>query len=373
MKGKAIIPLALGLCIGLIAVKVGIDAVKKAKGSVAETKKITVVRAKLDLAPYQKIQEEMLEVVEVTDNSLIPVTERLGSVEEVMDRVTAKAVPMHSPILKSMLAPPGTAAGMVGRIPKGFRAVSVKIDEVTGVAYQIQPGDWVDVIVVMDVNKRSRREQETIAEVILQNVQVAAIGQDSANVPKGASSGVKSKPAKSATLFVKNDDAPKLHLAATRGKITLAMRGDDTDTTDDTMVRDSDAFEFLRRQEAEREAAAAAAAAAASTASKNVTPTTQVMQEPEEEIAHSVVISHGSTDPTVAHESQVITFEGPESGKVIQVRAGLTSGGNEFGLNKSRRNSSRRQSNRMNRAPVESRESREKQSDNDPSTDYDGE
>ena len=140
--------------------------------------------------------------------------------------------------LWSMLAPPGTPGGMVGRIPPGYRAVSVKIDEVTGVAYQIKSGDWVDVIVVMDVDSGGMgRSKHTVAEVILQNVQVLAMGRSVGGSPdeRGAST----KPAKSATLLVRVEEAPRLHLAGTRGKITLAMRGSDDEITDDPVVADS--------------------------------------------------------------------------------------------------------------------------------------
>lgn len=227
MKGKAIIPLILGLCVGLVAVKFLVDAVQKARGSTTAQEVITVVRARVDIPSFQKITEEHVETVETTDATLAPALHRISTVEEVVGRVTAKSIPQHAPVLKTMLAPEGTPAGMRGLVKEGFRAVSIRIDEVTGVAYQLHPGDWVDVIVVMDVDTGSGRgRRETVAEVILERVQIAAIGQ----ATTGASTqqgGSRVKPAKSATLLVRVEDAPKLHLAATRGKLTLTMRGDD--------------------------------------------------------------------------------------------------------------------------------------------------
>jgi len=248
MKGKAIIPLILGLCVGLVAVKFLVDAVQKARGSTTGQETISVVRARVDIDSYQKITKEHVEIVKTTDATLAPALQRISTLEEIVGRVTAKSIPQHAPVLKTMIAPEGTPAGMRGLVKEGFRAVSVRIDEVTGVAYQLQPGDWVDVIVVMDVDTGSGRgRRETVAEVILERVQIAAIGQ----ATSGASTqqgGSRVKPAKSATLLVRVEDAPKLHLAATRGKLTLTMRGEhDMKLGNPMIANSSDVFGFGKR------------------------------------------------------------------------------------------------------------------------------
>lgn len=207
MKGRAIIPLVLGLCVGLVAVKYLVQTLQNAKGSTGASEAVSVVRATQDLESFQEITAEFVELVETSDDAFAPSQERITSLEDVIGRVTAKAIPERAPVLQSMLAPPDTLPGMVGRIPPGFRAVSVKIDEVTGVAYQLKPGSWVDVIVVMDIMTGSgRNAKETIAEVILQHVQVAAIGRSATGPTDGR--GSKMKPAKSATLFVAEKDVP---------------------------------------------------------------------------------------------------------------------------------------------------------------------
>lgn len=225
MKGKAVIPLVLGLIIGLVAVKFGVDAIRSAKGSGQSAAKIQAVRAKVDIPEYAEITPDMVEEFSTTDPQFVPPAERIEKVKDLKERVTSKAIPAHMPILKSMLAPAGTRAGLVGRIPPGFRAVAVKIGEDSSVGFQIQAGDWVDVTVVMDVATAGRRQKETIAEVILQHVQVAAVGHGA--LTEAAASGPNQRPAKSATLLVPEEDVPKLHLAATRGKLTLSLRGED--------------------------------------------------------------------------------------------------------------------------------------------------
>ncbi len=226
MKGKAIIPLVLGLAVGVLAVKFVIDTVKKAKSENQAAPTFQVVRARQDIDAYQLITDSMLEIIETSDENFAPEKSRFAAMEDLKDRVTAKTIPMHVPVLETMLAPKGTQQGMVGRIPPGFRAVSVRIDEVTGVAYQLNPGDWVDVVVVMDVDSSSgNRQKETVSEVVLQRVQVAAVGRGSQSEQDAAAT--KGKPAKSATLFIHEKNVPKFHLASSRGRITLSMRGKD--------------------------------------------------------------------------------------------------------------------------------------------------
>jgi Flp pilus assembly protein CpaB len=239
MKGKAIIPLVLGLLIGIAAVKWGIDTIKDAQASNPKGTNITVVTAREDITAYEEITKAKVETVETADNALVPAGSRLTSLEDAVGRVAGKAIPKGVPILASMLAPEGTKARMAGRIPPGFRAISVRIDEVSGVAYQLNPGDWVDVIVVKDT--RGGGSNDTIARVILEHVQVAAVGR--AAVSASVTAGAKQKAAKSVTLLVPTKDVTKLHLAASGGKLTLSMRGDDDERTGAGMVaRGSEVF-----------------------------------------------------------------------------------------------------------------------------------
>jgi len=176
MKGKAIIPLVLGLCIGLVAIKLVVDTVKKAQASGKPKETVTVVRAAADINVGAEFVPELLEEVEVIPSGLVPANERVGSISDLEGRVAMKTIPQGSAVLKTMLAPEGTKPGMVARVPPGYRAFSVPISETSAVAFQFRPGDWVDVIVVMDIRSDGRKT-ETISEVILQNIQVIAVGR----------------------------------------------------------------------------------------------------------------------------------------------------------------------------------------------------
>jgi pilus assembly protein CpaB len=316
MKGKAVIPLVLGLCIGLVAVKFVVDTLKKAKASGSSQQTITAVRAKQDISAYALLTPEMLEVVETTDSKLVPSNERIPKIDDVKGRVTAKAIPRHAALLQSMLAPAGTPHGMEGRIKPGYRAVSVKIDEVTGVAYQVQPGDLVDVIVVMDIDTGGRsKKKQTIAEVILQRIEVAAVGQSTTSGGEEASAKV--KPAKSATLLVPESDVPKLHLAATRGKITLSMRGGDDKLTSWMPTAHSD--DLISGMTRDTEAPPQHETVAAAFSSTQPDSVFEKPQDSSIEAPHGVTVYRRLAGSNAAPIIERITFENNRSTKVIDV------------------------------------------------------
>lgn len=314
MKSKAIIPLILGLAVGVATVKLAINTIRKAQAGNQPIAMVQTVRAKQDIAPYNTITAEMVEVIDTPASLLVPDGDRCETLESVLGRVSAKPIPQFAPVLQSMIAPEGTLAGMVGRIPEGYRAVSVRIDEVTGVAFQISPGDWVDVIVVMDVARSRGAGRDTIAEVILQNVQVAAIGYATASSSRPGMG--KIKPAKSATLLVAEAHVPKLHLASTRGKITLAMRGHEGGVSDHPASASlSDVISALRKPGSE---STPAIKPQRRTVRRNATP-------------HEVVVYHGVGGGRGATSIERITFAHDRSTRIVNVTQGHPSrGGSVF-------------------------------------------
>ncbi|MEK6799050.1 MAG: Flp pilus assembly protein CpaB [Planctomycetota bacterium] len=320
MKRKAIVPLVLGLGIGLLAVKFAVDAIKKAQASGEARRTINVVQAKEDIAAHEELRAGMVELLETTDTPLTPQNDRIEDLTKALGRVTGKSIPRGSPVLLSMLAPEGTTAGLVGRIPSGFRACSVKIDEVTGVSYQLNPGDWVDVIVVMDVDADVRGKKETVAEVILQHVQVAAVGYGStAEAEKSAS---KVKPAKSATLLVPEAEVPKLHLAATRGKVTLAMRGEDDVVTEKPASAREGQIGLSLLENLLKPGAADGKAAEAKKPEPAAMPALPPVAKEPALPAHEVMVFHGFAGTRLTMQIEEITFENAQSQDILMIHKG---------------------------------------------------
>jgi len=312
MGRKALIPLVLGLGIGLLAVKIVVNSIQKAQAGNANRQTVSVVRAKQDILAFEEITKESVEVVETADSLFAPANERIEKLEGALGRVSAKPIPRNAPVLLSMLSPEGTKPGLLGRIPPGFRAVAVKIDESSSAGYQLQPGAWVDVIVVMDVETSTRGKKETLAEVILQHVQVASIGRD-AN-PEAEGPGKTVKPAKSATLFVPEADVPKLHLAGTRGKLTLAMRGeDDTETiADPARAYGSEILSSMQ----------SGAIPPPQPAPTATMPRPQVNPADAEPEPVAVLVFHGTTRSPQPGTIERIVFESAGSSRIVDMQGG---------------------------------------------------
>ena len=225
MSPKALIPLVAGLGIAGLAAKLGFDYLKKAEGK--QTQMVQLWTTIEDVKRGYAIQETMLKPLAFPSNA-IP-QGALKDKEKIVGRVPHTGTAAGLPILDSMLLPPGTRPGVL--VPPGLRAVAVKIDESSGVDNHLEPGCRVDVVGVFSVRKNNRKE--TIARTILQDVEVAAVGDmiappsPKANEPAdGKSKNVKRERAPGAvTLLVKPEQVPTLHLAEQKGKIKLCMLG----------------------------------------------------------------------------------------------------------------------------------------------------
>lgn len=231
MKSRAIIPMVLGLAVGGMALKVFMNVLQKAQA--APTDLVSVVYASTDIEPTLEILDSMVEVRHVSKGSA-PET-GFGDASEVVGRVTTYPIPKGTPIAAMLLAPKGTPPGMAVMIEEGFRAVAVKIDESAGVAGWIKPGSRVDVIAMLSNPDRSQGNQ-SFSKLILQNVEVLAVGQD-----LGKTGDTAAAITRTVTLSVAPADVPRLHLAETKGKLRLAMRGQrDTTISKDQITTDND-------------------------------------------------------------------------------------------------------------------------------------
>ena len=140
-------------------------------------------------------------------------------------RVLLYPLPADQPITERQLSSPGAGIGLSTRIPMGMRAISLKSDEVMGVAGFMAPGTHVDVLVTF--RQGPNGDQET--QNVLQDVQILAVDQKTAPDPQG-----KPVTANVVTLLVNPDDAEKAVLAAAQGAVHFVLRnGTDHDLVSD--------------------------------------------------------------------------------------------------------------------------------------------
>ena len=175
-----------------------------------------VVVAKADLAWGTKLTPEMLQVVNYPAGA-IP-EGYYKNVDDLKEAVLLQELKANEVILRSKLASGKDVGSGVAAVTDPMkRAMSVKVDEVIGVSGFIKPGDHVDVMVTIEPDSKS---QSPVAKMILGNLRVLAAGMQ---YEKNGNE-KDPKPVQVMTLEVDIEEAEKLALASTQGKLRLALR-----------------------------------------------------------------------------------------------------------------------------------------------------
>jgi pilus assembly protein CpaB len=155
------------------------------------------------------------------------VSDTFSKVENVVNRGVIIGVAANEPLTEAKLAPVGTGAGLPPSIPSGMRAISVKVNEVVGVAGFVVPGTRVDVMVTLG---GKQQKDDSVTRVVVSNVQVLTAGTryDQEKAKEGTPI-----PSTVVTLLVTPEDGERIALAAVEGQIMLALRNplDNTPTT----------------------------------------------------------------------------------------------------------------------------------------------
>lgn len=214
---RLIIALLAAVAFGLIA---AVSVSRYLASAQAYTKNLSnVVIAKVEIPVGSRIIKEHLAVAQfprnVTPEGAIAVID-----DKLIGRVVVTRISPRDPVTESRLAPIGAAGGLSSVIPEGFRAMTVKVDDVVGVSGFIMPGTLVDVVVVTSPPKTSG-QQEMISKIVLQNIKVLASGQ---NIDKPKNDREVERSVKAVTLQVTPEQAEKLALASSEGKLQLVMR-----------------------------------------------------------------------------------------------------------------------------------------------------
>ena len=183
----------------------------------AEVKTVDVVVAQHPLTLGTRLTADHVKVVKWPAES--PVAGTFTKVEEVVDRGLIAPVEPNEPLTQTKLAALEAGAGLPPSIPPGMRAVSVKVNEVVGVAGFVVPGTRVDVMVTLA--SRKQQSEDSITRVVVSNAQVLTAGTkyDQEKAKEGTPI-----PSTVVTLLVTPEDGERIALAASDGQIMLALR-----------------------------------------------------------------------------------------------------------------------------------------------------
>lgn len=204
---RAIWMIVISLLLGLAAVVVaGKWIIDRASMDAA-----TVVVASRDIDVGTRLTPDMLQS---SDWPRATVPE--GSFQDInlLDtRVVKVNLVRGEPLLEAKLAPQGAAGGLSGVITEGKRAITVKVNEIVGLAGFALPGNNVDIL----VNAKDENDKP-ISKIVLERILVLAVGQDLGRDE------TKPKAVTAVTLEVTPQEAEKLDLARSIGTLSLVLR-----------------------------------------------------------------------------------------------------------------------------------------------------
>lgn len=210
---KAVGMLVVSVILGLAVTAYAVEWVSQ-KGAIASNK---VVVAASDIELGSRLNPQMLTTVDWPSGS-VP-QGAFAELNDLQDRVVKISVQRGEALLTSKLAPVGTQGGLSAVIAEGKRAMTVRVNDVVGVAGFALPGNYVDVMVNAQQDREGRADEaRQISKTVLEHVLVLAVAQESSRDE------TKPKVVNAVTLELSIDDAEKLDLARNVGTLSLVLR-----------------------------------------------------------------------------------------------------------------------------------------------------
>lgn len=217
-KGLLVIAVVLSLLTSALVY----SYLKKTSGN-SSANSVAVVVAKVDISTKTKITPEMVQVTKVPLAYLQP--GGMQELQDVINMVVREPIIAGEQITSRRLLGEGKSAGFTGTIPQDKRAITIGVNEVTGVAGFTKAGDYVDVVVTFDKNTVG----EHVSQLVLQNVLVLAANRETesgAGEQTNTNAKDKKEISKTATvtLAVTPDEVAKLTISEDKGKVRLVLR-----------------------------------------------------------------------------------------------------------------------------------------------------
>ena len=211
---RALVMMGVAVLLALSAVVVAAQWISS-QGA-GNTDKVAV--AFVDISLGSRISPEMVQMVDWPKNAMPPGA--FNDIKLLDTRVARTSMQRGEPIMEGKLAPPGTKGGLSAVVADGKRAMTVRVNDVVGVAGFALPGNFVDILVnTQDEGvKSSNNKDQTISKIVLERILVLAIAQESSRDE------TKPKVVNAVTLELSPDQAERLDLARSVGTLSLVLR-----------------------------------------------------------------------------------------------------------------------------------------------------
>ena len=209
---KALSLLFLAVMIGLGAAIYAAGWIQQQQQNVASNK---LVVAAADISMGSRINPQMLTLIDWPAASMPPGA--FSDAKALQERVVKTGILRGEAVLEGKLAPAGTQGGLSAVIAEGKRAMTVRVNDVIGVAGFALPGNYVDIIVSMQ-RDTGKNAQANISKIVLERILVLAVAQEVGR------DDTKPRVVNAVTLEVTPEQAEKLDLARSVGQLSLALR-----------------------------------------------------------------------------------------------------------------------------------------------------
>jgi len=226
VRSSTIISLSISVLLGFAAVfatraYLAEQQARLASNSGSKSSQKTLVVAAKAMRFGDRVRPDNLKIIpwpseERPEGSFEALQEVLGDKDE--PRYAMEAIDPGEPVLTSKITGAGERATLSAALDQGMKAVSIRVNDVLGVAGFVRPSDRVDVLLTRVIRNPKSGNEQTSVDVLLQGVKVLAVDQ-TADERKDEPSVVKT-----VTFEVTTDEAQRLTLGANIGTLSLALR-----------------------------------------------------------------------------------------------------------------------------------------------------
>lgn len=182
----------------------------------AKVNQVAVAAQEINMG--QKLTSSMFKLIDWPANSNLP--ESFSDLKKLEGRVTKSTLQVGEPVLAAKLAPEGSQGGLSAVITEGKRAITVRVNDVVGVAGFALPGNFVDVIVNTKKEEDGENNKSTrdISKIVLERILVLAVAQEAGRDETAP------KVVNAVTLEVTPEQAEMIDLARSIGNLSLVLR-----------------------------------------------------------------------------------------------------------------------------------------------------
>ncbi|MYM68793.1 Flp pilus assembly protein CpaB [Pseudoduganella sp. FT55W] len=211
---RALTMIGVALFLALAAVVVAAQWI--AGQSASNSNKVAV--ALLDISMGARITPELIHMVDWPASSVPPGA--MTDPKTLEGRITRANIQRGEPVTEGKLAPAGTSGGLSAVVAEGKRAMTVRVNDVVGVAGFALPGNYVDILVntQSDSGGDHNVREQAISKIVLERILVLAIAQESNR------DDTKPKVVNAVTLELTPEQVEKLDLARSVGTLSLVLR-----------------------------------------------------------------------------------------------------------------------------------------------------